>query len=78
MAGRTQAHFGIARRIKPNVILLAHGASLVNPEDAQYLLDHTDAQGIQVGSSIKRMAIEVPLQERSRAFKQLQFTGKKF
>jgi predicted TIM-barrel enzyme len=77
MATRTQAHYALARRIKPDVLLLAHGASLVNPEDAQYLVDHTDAQGIQVGSSIERMAIEVPLQERAAAFKQLRFTGKK-
>jgi predicted TIM-barrel enzyme len=73
MATRTQAHYDIARRIKPEVILLAHGASLINPEDAQYLVDHTDAQGVQVGSSIERMAIEVPLQERAAAFKQIRF-----
>lgn len=73
MAARTQAHYDIARRIKPDVILLAHGASLVNPDDAQYLLDHTSAQGVQVGSSIERMAIEVPLEERAAAFKQLRF-----
>jgi predicted TIM-barrel enzyme len=77
MAARTQAHYAIARRIKPDVILLAHGASLVNPQDAQYLIDHTSAQGVQVGSSIERMAIEVPLQERTAAFKQVRFAGRK-
>lgn len=77
MAAQTQAHYAIARRIKPDVILLAHGASLVNPENAQYLIDHTDAQGVQVGSSIERMAIEVPLQERSAAFKQIRFARNK-
>ena len=73
MATRTESHYAVARRIKPEVILLAHGASLVNPEDAQYLMDHTSAQGIQVGSSIERMAIEIPLQERAAAFKQVKF-----
>jgi predicted TIM-barrel enzyme len=77
MAVRTQGHYDIARGINPDVILLAHGASLVNPEDAQYLIDHTDAQGIQVGSSIERMAIEVPLQGRAAAFKQMRFPGKR-
>ena len=77
MAARTQTHFAIARRIKPDVILLAHGASLVNPEDAQYLIDHTEAQGVQVGSSIERMAIEVPIQERAAAFKQLRYAREK-
>ncbi len=77
MAKRTQAHYDIARRLKPDVILLAHGASLVNPDDAQYLIEHTEAQGIQVGSSIERMAIEVPLQERASAFKKLHFGARK-
>jgi predicted TIM-barrel enzyme len=73
MAERTQAHYEIAREIKPDVILLAHGAALVNPEDAQFMLDRTDCHGIQLGSSIERMAIEVPLQERAAAFKQVHF-----
>jgi len=73
MAKRTQAHYAIARGIKPDVILLAHGAGLVDAEDAQYLIDHTDAQGVQVGSSIERMAIEVPLEQRAASFKQLRW-----
>jgi predicted TIM-barrel enzyme len=75
MAKRSQAHYDLAKRIKPDVILLAHGAALVNPDDAQYMLDHTDCHGIQLGSSIERMAIEEPLQARASAFKQIHFTG---
>jgi predicted TIM-barrel enzyme len=70
-ARRSQEHFTIARRIKPDVLLLAHGAALVNPEDAQYLLDHTDCHGVQLGSGIERLAIERPLEERAAAFKQV-------
>ena len=55
------------------MILLAHGAALVNPEDAQYMLDHTSCDGIQLGSSIERMAIEAPLEERAAAFKKVHF-----
>jgi predicted TIM-barrel enzyme len=73
MAVRTRAHFELAKRIKPDVILLAHGAALVNPEDAQYMLDHTGCHGIQLGSSIERMAIEIPLQERAASFKNIHF-----
>lgn len=76
MAKRSQQHYALAREIKPDVILLAHGAALVNPEDAQYMLDHTECQGIQLGSSIERLAIEEPLKERAAAFKAIQF-GKK-
>jgi predicted TIM-barrel enzyme len=76
-ARRSQAHYEIARRIKPDVILLAHGAALVNPEDAQYMLDHTDCDGVQLGSSIERMAIENPLQERTKTFKAVHFGRKR-
>jgi predicted TIM-barrel enzyme len=69
MAARTQENFRIARSIKPDVILLAHGAALVSPEDAQYVLDHTSAQGVQLGSSIERMVMEEPLKQRTEQFK---------
>lgn len=73
MAERTQAHYAIAKKIKPDVILLAHGAALVDPEDGQYMLDHTDCHGIQLGSSIERMAVEKPLEARAAAFKTVRF-----
>lgn len=73
MASRSQVHYSLAKQIKPDVILLAHGAALVNPTDAQYMLDHTDCHGVQLGSSIERMAIEQPLRERSAAFKAIRF-----
>lgn len=76
MAARAQENFRIARSIKPDVILLAHGAALVSPEDAQYLLDHTAADGVQLGSSIERLAIEEPLRERTSQFKAVRFSPK--
>jgi len=72
-ARRSQEHFEMARKISPEVILLAHGAALSDPEDAQYMLDHTACQGVQLGSSIERLAIEKPLEERTRAFKEVRF-----
>ncbi|MFN8006351.1 MAG: phosphoenolpyruvate hydrolase family protein [Terriglobia bacterium] len=74
-AARSQASYDIARKIKPDVILLAHGAALTNPEDAQFMLDHTDCHGVQLGSSIERMAIEQPLVERAAAFKKVRRKG---
>ncbi len=76
MAKRSQAHFELAKKLKPNVILLAHGAALVDPEDAQYMLDNTDCHGVQLGSSIERMAIERPLEERARTFKKIHFPAR--
>jgi len=79
-AERSQAKYEIAKKLKPDVILLAHGAALVDPSDAQYMLDHSDCHGVQVGSSIERLAIEKPLEERARAFKNIHYrparTGK--
>lgn len=72
-AERSERHFQIARRIDPDVILLAHGAAIVEPGDAQYMLEHTACDGIQLGSSIERMAIEQPLEARTRAFKEMRF-----
>jgi predicted TIM-barrel enzyme len=37
------------------------------------MLDHTDCHGVQLGSSIERMAIEEPLQARAAAFKNIHF-----
>ncbi len=72
-AERSQTHFEIAKRICPEVILLAHGAALANPEDAEYLIDNTGCHGVQLGSSIERLAIEEPLRERAASFKTIQF-----
>lgn len=71
MAKRSEEHFQLARELKTDVIILAHGAALVNPEDARYLVKKTSCHGVQLGSSIERMAVEAPLEERARAFKKL-------
>ena len=68
-AERSERHFAIARKIKPDVILLAHGAAIIDPQDAQYMLDHTRCHGVQLGSSIERLAVERPIEERAAAFK---------
>jgi len=75
-AYRSQHHFEIARSIKPDVILLAHGAALTDPKAAQYMVDHTDCDGVQLGSAIERLAMEEPLQERAAAFKAIRFADR--
>ncbi len=77
MAKKSREHYEIAKSIKSDVILLAHGASLVSPEDAQYMLDHTGCHGVQLGSSIERMAIEGPLKQRAASFKRISFPEEK-
>jgi predicted TIM-barrel enzyme len=68
-ATRSEEHFALARRIRPEVILLAHGAAIVDPEHAQYMLDRTGCHGVQLGSSIERLAVEGPIEARAAAFK---------
>jgi predicted TIM-barrel enzyme len=71
MAQRSQRHFALAKDIKPEIIILAHGAALVDPQDGRYLVENTDCHGIQLGSSIERMAVEEPLEKRTAAFKEV-------
>jgi len=74
-AARSERHFALARKIRTDVILLAHGAAIVDPEHAQHMLDHTGYHGIQLGSSVERLAIEGPLEARAAAFKATRLGG---
>jgi len=73
MAELSQEHYDFARSKKADVILLAHGAALSGPDTAQYMVTHTDCHGVQLGSAIERMAVEIPLEERAAAFKAITF-----
>jgi predicted TIM-barrel enzyme len=68
-AERSAHHFEIARTIKTDVLLLAHGAAIIDPEQAAYMMKHTGCHGVQLGSSIERMAIEGPIEQRTAQFK---------
>jgi len=73
VAELSQQHYDFAKTQKPDVLLLAHGAALSDPETAQYMVTHTSCHGVQLGSAIERMAVEIPLQERAAAFKAIRF-----
>jgi len=55
----------------------AHGAAIVDPEHAQYMLDHTGCHGVQLGSSIERLAVEGPIEARAAAFKASRLPGRR-
>jgi len=76
-AARSEEHFALARKIRPEVILLAHGAAIVDPEHAQYVLDRTGCHGVQLGSSIERLAVEGPIEARAAAFKASRLRGRR-
>jgi predicted TIM-barrel enzyme len=73
-ARRTEEANQILRKIKPDVILIAHGAGLVTPEDGQYMLDHTSCDGIWTGSSTERIPIEKAVFGAAKQFADLRYS----
>ncbi len=76
-AKRTEAVYAEVRKLHPEVILVAHGAAMETPKDAQYMLDHTSGHGFWTGSSTERLPIERAVLGAAREFSALRFTGKR-
>ncbi|MCB0686438.1 MAG: phosphoenolpyruvate hydrolase family protein [Saprospiraceae bacterium] len=72
-AARTEEANKELRKIKPDVILIAHGAAMENPVDAQFMLNKTSVDGIWTGSSTERLPIERAVSETAREFASLRF-----
>lgn len=73
-ARRVQAMHDAARRENPDVIVLCHGGPIAEPQDAQYILDHTQGiVGFYGASSMERLPVEPAITERVREFTQLKF-----
>ncbi|MEM6378345.1 MAG: phosphoenolpyruvate hydrolase family protein, partial [Bacteroidota bacterium] len=75
-ADRTEAANIELRKLKPDVMLIAHGAAMSNPTDAQYMLDHTSVDGIWTGSSTERIPIEKAVYSTAKEFADLRFPKK--
>lgn len=75
-AARTEAANIELRKLKPDVMLIAHGAAMENPTDAQYMLDHTSVDGIWTGSSTERIPIEKAVYSTAKEFADLRFPKK--
>lgn len=73
-AEKTEKVYEQLRAIDPDVILVAHGAAMENPEDAQYMLDHTSGHGFWTGSSTERLPIERAVSAAAAEFAGLRFT----
>lgn len=71
-AKRVQAMHDAAKEVNPEVIVLCHGGPIAEPEDAQFIFDHTDGVGGFFGaSSIERLATEPAIENQARSFKSL-------
>jgi predicted TIM-barrel enzyme len=71
-AKRVQAMRDAAVAVNPDILVLCHGGPIAEPQDAQYVFDHTDGIGGFFGaSSIERLATEPAIENQARRFKDL-------
>jgi len=76
-AKRVQAMRDAAVKVNPEILVLCHGGPIAEPQDAQYILDHTEGiAGFFGASSIERLATEPAIEEQARKFKAIRFHSK--
>lgn len=75
-AERTERVIQKLRALKRDIILVAHGAAMETPEDAQFMLDHTSCDGFWTGSSTERIPIERAVLAQARTFAAIRFSNR--
>ena len=61
-----------AKRVRPDILVLCHGGPIAEPEDAQYILDHTEGiVGFYGASSMERLPVESAIRDRVAEFGRL-------
>jgi predicted TIM-barrel enzyme len=77
-ARRVQEMCDAAKRVRADVLVLCHGGPIAEPEDAQYILDHTEGVvGFYGASSMERLPVEPAIANRVREFTELKFSRAK-
>jgi predicted TIM-barrel enzyme len=73
-AKRIQEMSEVAKSINPDIIVLCHGGPIADPDDAQFIFDHTEGiHGFFGASSVERLPTEIAIQEQTSRFKSLTF-----
>lgn len=73
-AKRVQAMHDAAKKVRSDVFVLCHGGPISEPEDAQYILEHTEGVvGFFGASSIERLPTEIAITECVKRFKGLKY-----
>ena len=73
-AQRVQALHDAAKAVNPDIIVLCHGGPISEPEDAQYILQHTKGvAGFFGASSIERLPTERAITACVQRFKSLSY-----
>ena len=71
-AGRVQEMADAARAANSEILVLCHGGPIAEPDDAQYILDHTEGiVGFYGASSMERLPVEPAITARIQEFRQL-------
>ena len=71
-AKRVQAMRDAAVEVNEDILVLCHGGPIAEPEDAQYIFEHTTGiAGFFGASSIERLAVEPAIENQARRFKNL-------
>lgn len=71
-AERVQAIHDTAKKIRGDVIVLCHGGPIAEPDDVQYIFEHTTGiAGFFGASSVERLATERAIEAQAKAFKDL-------
>jgi predicted TIM-barrel enzyme len=69
-AKSVQAMHDAAKKVKPDILVLCHGGPISEPEDAEYILKHTQGiVGFFGASSIERLPTEVAITGCVKKFK---------
>jgi len=75
-AKRVQAMHDAAKEVNPNILVLCHGGPIAEPEDATYILEHTQGVvGFFGASSMERLPTEVAITETAQRFKSIRVTS---
>ena len=67
-----QAMHDAAKRVNPDILVLCHGGPIAEPDDAAYVIEHTEGVvGFFGASSMERLPTEVAMTENMRRFKSI-------
>jgi predicted TIM-barrel enzyme len=75
-AQRVQALADAAKKVRPDILVLCHGGPISEPEDAEYILRHTEGiAGFFGASSIERLPTEIAITGCVKRFKEIRGRG---
>src|SRR5690554_3694715 len=61
-----------ARKVRKDIIIIAHGGPIATPDDVSYVLEHSEhCNGFYGASSVERLPVETAIKANIEAFKKL-------